>query len=183
MVAQERRRSGYGGCLIVLLLLMVIYLWLAPVFFAARDAARYSRRFDDGRRLARAVKRYAEGHKGLLPGAGWTDALEGADPGLQKDVWREEDEARLGYAAIPGTLGCALEGMDAETILFVETLSGRLNDVAHDLYDLGGRTRTGTAIAITVDDVRQEYPRARMRPLVEIGMQLQRQHTPGLKGH
>ncbi len=181
MVLETRRKSGFGGCFLMMFLAAVAYLFLHPVFSAARESAQETRRFDDGRRLALAVRRYAAGHGGRLPGGGWTDALEQVDEGLQKQVWRMRDGQRLGYAAVPGVLDRELDPLPPETVLFVETRSGRLNDIVHDLSELGGSMRKGTAIAVAAEDCRRDFPTASLRPLVQIGVQLARQHAPNLK--
>ena len=83
---------------------LLAYGVLGRVFSEAREAAIESRRFDDGQRLARATAKYVREHGGKLPGVGWTDRLETVDAGITRDLWREQDGKRLGYAAIPGVL-------------------------------------------------------------------------------
>lgn len=176
----EGRRSGYEGCLFVVILGLLAYGVLGRVFSESREAAIESRRFDDGQRLARATAAYVRKHGGKLPGVGWTDRLETVDAGITRDLWREQDGKRLGFAAIPGVLDRSLSDLPPETILFVESRAGRSDSIVHDLGEVGGRLRKGTAVTVTAENVTRDAPTL-MTPLIRIGMQLARQHAPNLK--
>ena len=175
---------SYFGCIFAALGLLIVglagYVVLASVFFDAREAAWESQRFDHGKRLAEALKRYAALHDGRLPGAAWSSELESLDPGLERQLFREIDGRRLGFSAVPGTLERPLRTMEPGTILFVEATPGRPNSIIHDLSEVGGKLRKSTAVTITVENVLDSAPIS-MSPLVRIGMQLQRQHAPNLK--
>ncbi len=159
------------------LLIFMVPAWLVVtsfvhVFQSAKVAAQHTRELLISKRVSLAAMRYAEGHKGLLPGPDWRRQLEKIDPGLSPFLRKAGDDLAGGYAAVPGTMGKEVGKLPPETIVYVSYHEEQASDILPGSGDSDERGQALTAAQVMDGS-------ARTTRLTDIIRQLRRQGVPG----